>query len=218
MELLALIILLPIMFSIHYLLFTKKTKLFIEKRFGTWFINHFYRGLYAIFTVLLLYFFIITLAGTTPIPLLNMQDSLSNIIFLIIDTLRLIFLFLMVEAVWTLGMTNVFGIKHFLSIFSKKKLSFNMDFIVSKFNAKGLYLRHRHPLLFYLVLFILLDRTLTIQNIFAVLFLTIYYFLFARMVEAQLAEVFTADFTKYKSKTNYFLIMLKKYQDEPVKK
>lgn len=218
MELLTLIIVIPICFSIHYLLFTKKTKLLLQKTLGDWFINHFYRVLYAILTILLLYFFIATLATTTPVPLINMQDSLSNIIFLIIDTLRLIFLFLMVESVWTLGMTNVFGIKHLLSIFSKKKLSFNLDFIVSTFKVKGLYLRHRHPFLLYLILFILLDRTLSLQNIFAVIFLSGYYMLFAKLVEAQLKEIYPKDFEKYRANTNYFLIMLKKYQDEPTTK
>lgn len=218
MELLTLLIVIPICFAIHYLLFTKRTKLLLNKTLGAWFIHYFYRIIYATLSVLLLYFFITTLSATTTVPLLNLQDSLSNIIFLILDTFRLIFLFLMVESIWTLGMTNVFGIKHLLSIFSKKKLSFNLDFIVTPFKVKGLYLRHRHPLLLYLILFILLDRTLSLQSIFAVVFLTAYYILFARMLEAQLTEVYPKDFEKYKSSTNYFLIMLKKYQDEPTKK
>jgi protein-S-isoprenylcysteine O-methyltransferase Ste14 len=124
----------------------------------------------------------------------------------------------MVEAVWTLGMTDVFGIKHLLSIFSKKKLTFNLDFIVTNFKVKGLYLRHRHPFLLYLILFILLDRTLSLQNIFAVIFLSAYYILFSKMVETQLTEIYPKDFEKYRSSTNYFRIMLKKYQDEPTKK
>lgn len=218
MELITLLVVIPLCFAFHYLLFTKKIKLLLQKTLGTWFINYFYRILYATFTLFLLYFFVTTLIATTPVPLINLQDSLSNIIFLIIDTLRLIFLFLMVESVWTLGMTNVFGIKHLLSIFSKKKLTFSLDFIVSTFKVKGLYLRHRHPFLLYLILFILLDRTLSLQSIFAVIFLSGYYILFSRMVETQLLEVFPKDFEKYRASTNYFLVMLKKYQYEPTKK
>ncbi len=218
MELIYLFIILPILFGLHFFLFTKTTKLFLQKTLGVWFINHCYRALYAIFSVLLLIYFIKIISSFPAIPLLSLQDSLSNIVFLILDTFRLIFLFLIVESIWTLGMTNVFGIKHLFNLFSKKKLPFHLDFIVSPFKVKGLYLRHQHPLLFYLILFILLDRTLTLQNIFSVIFLSTYYILFVKMLEDQLREVFPLDYEKYRSKTKFFLIMLKKYQNEPLKK
>ncbi|MDD4526855.1 MAG: hypothetical protein PHF25_02320 [Candidatus Margulisbacteria bacterium] len=218
MEYISLFIIIPLLFTLHYFLYTEKTKIFLQKTLGNWFMSYLYRFLYAIITIVIILIFIKVISSIQAPHILNMQDNLSNIVFLIMDTFRLIFLFLIVESVWTLGMANIFGIKHLKNLFSKNKDKFNLDFIVTPFNVKGLYLRHRHPLLFYLVLFILFDRTLTLLSIYSLIFLSAYYILFTKMVEAQLVTIYQNDFNNYQKGTNFFLPQFKKYPNEPTKK
>jgi hypothetical protein len=146
-----------------------------------------------------------------------MQDSFSNIVFLIIDTFRLIFLFLIIESIWTLGISRFLGIKQLVSFFLKKKPTFYYDFIKGDINIKGLYVRHRHPFLFYMILFIILDRSFSLQNLFALFFCAGYYFLFSKLVQNQLGEAFGGNYINYKKNVNYFWLMLKKYKNEPTK-
>ncbi|GEM_PF-3504184 len=218
MEYILLFIILPLWFALHFLLFTNRTKSFLQKTLGDWFIKHIFRFVYAIFTITLIVYFIKTISSVEAESLLTLQDNLSNLVFLIIDTIRLICLFLMVESIWTLGMTNVLGLKHLRNLISKPKFSYHLDYIVSPFKVKGLYLRHRQPFLFYMVLFILLERTVTWATIYSFIFLTIYYVLFSKMIETQLEEIYKEDYINYKSKTNLFFPMLKQYQNEHTKK
>lgn len=210
-------ILIPILFAIHYFMFTENIKKYLEKKLGLFFITKLYRLFYAIFTISLIIFFFKLLIQLPYIEIINWQASFSNIAFLAIATIAgLICLFLMVEALWTLGINNLLGIKQ---LFSNKQTTFYLDYILVPLKITGLYKRHRHPFLFYSIPFtFFVLPTFTTNNLIALIAVTVYYPIFAKMVESQLLSIHKKDFSNYVSKTKFFFPMLKKYQDEPTKK
>lgn len=202
---------------LHYLLFTERTKKYIEKHLGTFFIKRLYRFIYAVFSVFVFFIIFSSLLKLPYIEILNWQESLSNITYLILATIGgLVSCFLMIESLWTLGLGNLFGIKQ---LFSNKNTEFYFDYIITPLTIKGLYLYHRHPFLFYSIPFSLFVLpSFTTNNIIALLIISIYYTLFARMIESQLLSVYKTDLKHYFSKTNFLLPKFKKYKNEPIKK
>lgn len=205
-----------VLLSFHYLLFTEKAKKYFKKLFGVFFITRLYRLLYAVVS-LYLFFFIFSFILKLPyIEIINWQDSLNNITYLIIATIGgLISCFLMIESLWTIGPMNLLGFKQ---LFSKKGTNFYLDYIKQLFVVKGLYSRHRHPFFFYSIPFtIFVLPSFTSNNLIALIIVAVYYPLYAKMIEQQLLQVYENDFKKYRSKVNFFFPMLKKYQNEPTK-
>lgn len=202
---------------LHYFLFTEKTKNQLKKYLGGFFISRIYRIFYSIFTVSLFIFLLLSLFKLPSLEIINWQDSLSNISYLIIATLGgLVSCFLMIEAIWTLGIMKLTGLKQ---LFSKKNTAFYLDHLIQPLTIKGLYQRHRHPLLFYSIPFSLFVLpSFSTNNLIALIIIIIYYPLFAKMVESQLLNVYKKDFKEYTSQVNFFLPMLNKYQNESIKK
>ncbi|MDD5457460.1 MAG: hypothetical protein PHV30_10590 [Candidatus Margulisbacteria bacterium] len=147
------------------------------------------------------------------VEIYNLEDSVSNLVFLIIDTIRFIALFLIIEALWELDLYEFLGIKQIWYFLTKKDLTiFKRNRIRDKeFIPKGLYLRHRHPVYFYMFIFFILDRSMTVSNILFIVIFTIYYNFSARQQEARFMEDYGDSYKKYQQKVNKFLPMFKRF-------
>jgi protein-S-isoprenylcysteine O-methyltransferase Ste14 len=161
----------------------------------------------------IIYAIIIKLIINFPsIELINWENSLNKITWLVLNSASLVSLFLMFESIWSLGILNITGMKN---LFAKNKEKFHLDFIKKHFIIKGPYQRHRHPFLFYsfpFIIFILASFTTT--NLLALILLSIYYTFYARMIESQLQIVFTQEFIDYQTTVSFFIPKLKKYSSD----
>ncbi|OGI08569.1 MAG: hypothetical protein A2Y40_04570 [Candidatus Margulisbacteria bacterium GWF2_35_9] len=213
MQYISFIIISFILLSIQIYLGSNSLKDNIEKNFGAIFLKGFYRLIYIIISIII-YFIIFKIFLSLPVTVLfKLEDSVSNLVFLIIDTIRFVALFLVIEAIWELDLYEFFGFKQLWFILTKKDINlFKRNRIrENDFTPRGLYLRHQQPVYFYIILFFLLDRHLTVNNLVFLLVFIPYFYINTNHQEKRLLEDYGDSYQNYKSKVRKFIPMLKRY-------
>jgi protein-S-isoprenylcysteine O-methyltransferase Ste14 len=145
--------------------------------------------------------------------LVDWQDVFSNVIFLILDTIRFLALFLIIEALWELDLYEFLGFKQLWFFITRKDFSeFKRNRLRGKvYEPKGLYLRHRQPVFFYLLVFFILDRTLSLNNILFLVIFYVYYHFNSKQQEERLIEDYGDSYKTYHKQVRKYWPMWKRF-------
>jgi protein-S-isoprenylcysteine O-methyltransferase Ste14 len=87
------------------------------------------------------------------------------------------------------------------------------------FEPKGLYLRHRQPVFFYLLVFFILDRTLSLNTLLFLTIFFVYYHFNSKQQEQRLLEDYGASYNSYYTKVRKYWPMWERFPvtDDPPK-
>ena len=181
-----------------------------------------YRFIYAALSIAIYGVCLALFSQLEPLVLVDWQDVFSNIVFLILDTVRFLALFLVIEALWELDLFEFLGFKQIWFFIRRKDLStFKRNRIRDNaFEPKGLYLRHRQPAFFYLLVFFILDRTLTLNNLLFLGIFFAYYQFNSKQQEARLLEDYGDSYQAYQMKIPKYFPAWKRFptkDDKPKK-
>lgn len=192
------------------------TKDFLQKLLAPWYIQYFHRLVSTLLSLFIFYLVFKLYAGLPSITVLNIEENLGTWSFTLAAFIWIIAFIFFLEAVYEYGLFEALGLKQLLSIFFKLKPSesIHRDRIRSTtFQPRGLYLRHRHPALFYLIVFLFTDpRALTLNNLLLAIIIIVYYDFASAKQEARLSEDYGQSYLEYQKKVNKYLPGFKKYQ------
>ncbi len=201
----------------------------LVKILGDFFMKHFYRFFYILITlaiyVFLLWYYATKLPEPTPIFsfwIFDREQMSGSIPYLVIDTIWFIAAFLILEALWEMELLEFLGLKQLFYFFNRKKKE--TTFVRNRLREqeyvpKGLYLRHRQPLFFYVVMFILLSRVISINTFLFLLIFVTYYHFSSKKQEERLIEDYGDSYKKYYATVRKYWPMFKRYitNDKPKK-
>lgn len=200
--------------GIQVILGLDSTKDLFTKIIGSTFVRYFYRLLHIAFSLIIYGVLLSQFVKLDPVVLLDIRDSVPNIVFLIIDTLRLLALFFIIEALWELELFEFLGLKQIWHMILRKPAdSFKKNRIRhDEFIPRGLYLRNRQPVFFYVILFFLLDKTISLNNLVFLLVFIPYYQISSSLQEKRLEMDYGKSYQAYKKSVNKFLPMWARYK------
>ena len=220
MEFVVFTIVSAILLTLQILIGNNTFKDTIAKIIGEKLFKSMYRILYISLSIII---YVICLKLYVQLPkliLYNMEDSVSNLIFLIIDTIRVISLFFVIEALWELDLFEFLGLKQLWYTLTRKDLSLFKRNRIRKdeFAPKGLYLRHRQPVLFYMILFFALDRQQSLNNLLFMLIFIPYYHFSSQQQEQRLSEDYGDSYKSYQQKVSKYWPKFKRFDSLKPKK
>ncbi len=181
-----------------------------------------YRFIYSVVSIAIYGVCLFLFTQLETLVLVDWQDVFSNVIFLILDTIRFLALFLIIEALWELDLYEFLGFKQIWFFITRKDFAeFKRNRLRDKaFEPKGLYLRHRQPVFFYLLVFFILDRTLSLNNLLFLSIFYVYYHFNSKQQEQRLLEDYGDSYKTYHNKVRKYWPMWKRFpvaDDQPKK-
>ena len=181
-----------------------------------------YRLIYATLSIAIYALCLYLFSQLETLVLVDWQDVFSNVIFLILDTIRFLALFLVIEALWELDLYEFLGFKQIWFFITRKDFSaFKRNRLRDEaFEPKGLYLRHRQPVFFYLLVFFILDRTLSLNNLLFLAIFYVYYQFNSKQQEQRLLEDYGDSYKAYHTNVRKYWPMWKRFpvaDDQPKK-
>ncbi len=185
----------------------------LEKLMGSTLFKSSYRFLYISLSIAIYFVCLQFFLRMPETVLFSWQDSVSNLLFLILDTVRFVALFLIIEAIWELDLFEFLGFKQFWYLITKKDISrFKRNRIRwQAYIPKGLYLRHRQPVFFYIILFFLLDRSITMADLLFLVVFIPYFHINSSRQEARLLEDYGDSYHQYKRSVHKYWPLMKRY-------
>lgn len=181
-----------------------------------------YRFIYSALSIAIYALCLYLFSQLETLILVDWQDVFSNVIFLILDTIRFLALFLVIEALWELDLYEFLGFKQIWFFITRKDFSaFKRNRLRDEaFEPKGLYLRHRQPVFFYLLVFFILDRTLSLNNLLFLAIFYVYYQFNSKQQEQRLLEDYGDSYKAYQTTVRKYWPMWKRFpvaDDQPKK-
>ncbi len=217
-----------VLLSIQVILGTNAFKDKVEQIIGDKLYKSFYRMIFIVITILI-YFICIKLYIDldTGVRLISVfEDNPGSVMVLLIGTIQFLALFLVAEALWELELMEFLGIRQILLFFKGKDLTqLKRNRIRGKeFSPKGLYLRHRQPVLFYICLLFLLggldNNGPSIKSLIFLLVFIPYYHFNSKYQEKRLSEDYGSSYNNYSTTVRKYWPMWKRFpvaDDQPKK-
>jgi protein-S-isoprenylcysteine O-methyltransferase Ste14 len=175
----------------------------------------FFRLTYSSFSIIIFIIYLFLFFTGPNEVLYTLQDMVSNTVFLILDTLRILFLVIMGEAIWEMGFWELIGMKQLIRHIKKQPNDQKNDrFRPSTYIPKGLYLRQRHPLMFYTIIYLISANPFTVKHLLSLIIFIAYYAVCALEQEQSLEEDMGKSYTTYKNAVPRFIPSFKKYESK----
>lgn len=208
--------------SIQVVLGTNSFKDKVHATMGDKLFKSSYRFIHAALSIAIYGICLYMFTQLETLVIVDWQDVFSNVVFLILDTIRFLALFLIIEALWELDLYEFLGFKQLWYFITRKDLSTLKRNRIrgGAFVPRGLYLRHRQPVFFYLLVFFVLDRTLSLNNLLFLVIFYVYYHFNSQQQELRLLEDYGDSYKAYHSKVRKYWPMWKRFlsTDESPKK